>query len=464
MKSGVLEFGWPQILRLGLVQACLGAVVVVTTSTLNRVMVVELALPALLPGFLVAWHYGVQMVRPRMGFGADEGRRNTPWMIGGMAVLGLGGVLAALATVWMGSERLYGALLAVLAFALIGLGVSACGTSLLALMAKRVPEQRRAPAATAVWMMMILGFAVTAGVVGRLIEPYSAEVLLQVSVGLSLLTLTITTLSLRHLEGPAADPVRHRHQGGTAKAVEATADSGAAAAPRPTFRQAFAAVWDERAARTFTVFVFLSMLAYSAQDLVLEPFAGVVHGFTPGQTTQLSGWHHMGVLGGMVLVAVAGHARTRGRMGTVQGWMVGGCLASALASAGLSWAALALDWPLKLNVVLLGLANGAFSIAAIATMMRLASAGGAGREGTRMGLWGAAQALAFGLGGLVGTGASDLAHALLAGPRSAYASVFALQSLMFAVSALVALRLGARRLGGRGLLQGPVPDASLDRS
>ena len=117
MTPNTFEFGWPQILRLGLVQACLGAVVVVTTSTLNRVMVVELALPALLPGFLVAWHYGVQMVRPRMGFGADQGRRNTPWMLGGMALLGAGGVLAALATVWMGSERLYGALLAFVASA-----------------------------------------------------------------------------------------------------------------------------------------------------------------------------------------------------------------------------------------------------------------------------------------------------------------------------------------------------------
>ena len=74
-------FGWFQIIRLGLIQACLGAVVVVTTSTLNRIMVVELALPALLPGFLVAWHYAVQMVRPRMGFGSDKGRRSTPWMI-----------------------------------------------------------------------------------------------------------------------------------------------------------------------------------------------------------------------------------------------------------------------------------------------------------------------------------------------------------------------------------------------
>ena len=101
-------FGWLDIIRLGLIQACLGAVVVVTTSTLNRIMVVELALPALLPGFLVAWHYAVQMVRPRMGFGADQGRRSTPWMMGGMVVLGVGGMLAALATLWMATSLDHG--------------------------------------------------------------------------------------------------------------------------------------------------------------------------------------------------------------------------------------------------------------------------------------------------------------------------------------------------------------------
>jgi BCD family chlorophyll transporter-like MFS transporter len=60
-----------------------------------------------------------------------------------------------------------------------------------------------------------------------------------------------------------------------------------------------------------------------------------------------------------------------------------------------------------------------------------------------MGLWGAAQAAAFGLGGIVGTGASDLAHALLQDSRSAYVAVFAFQSLMFIASALVALRMRA---------------------
>ena len=421
-------FGWFQIVRLGLIQACLGAVVVVTTSTLNRIMVVELALPAVLPGFLVAWHYAVQMVRPRMGFGADKGRRCTPWMMGGMLVLGVGGVMAASATVWMETQPIYGTLLAMLSFSLIGLGVSACGTSLLSLMAKQVPEDRRAPAATAVWVMMIVGFAVTAGVVGKLIDPYTPEVLLQVSAGLSALTAVITALCLWGLETTAATDM---------PVPQARVQQG----PQQNFKQALQEVWREPVARTFTVFVFTSMLAYSAQDLILEPFAGAVHGFSPGQTTQLSGWHHMGVLIGMLAVAGAGSRWVAGRLGTVPAWMVGGCLMSALATVGLCSAALSEGWPLQANVVFLGVANGAFSIAAIATMMRLAGEGGPGREGTRMGLWGAAQAAAFGLGGLLGTAASDLAHALLGEQRTAYAAVFGMQALMFAVSAGLASRL-----------------------
>jgi hypothetical protein len=80
-------------------------------------------------------------------------------------------------------------------------------------------------------------------------------------------------------------------------------------------------------------------------------------------------------------------------------------------------------------VFALGVANGAFSIGAIGSMMRLANEGHGSREGVRMGLWGAAQAIAFGLGGLVGTGASDLARHLIASPGTAYAFVFALEAL-----------------------------------
>jgi BCD family chlorophyll transporter-like MFS transporter len=89
-------------------------------------------------------------------------------------------------------------------------------------------------------------------------------------------------------------------------------------------------------------------------------------------------------------------------------------------------------------VFILGVANGAFSIGAIGSMMRLAGQGRSAREGVRMGLWGAAQAIAFGIGSLLGTLASDLAHALMQSDGSAYASVFLLESLMFLTSAALA--------------------------
>ncbi len=425
-------FGWLAIVRLGLVQACLGAMVVLATSTLNRIMVVELALPALVPGLLVGFHYAIQMVRPRMGFGADRGRRCTPWMIGGVVTLAVGGNLAAWGTVHMGQSHHAGLAVCLLAFGLIGLGVSATGTSLLALMAKRVPETMRAPAATTVWVMMIMGFAITAITVGKLIEPYSPQRLLDVTAGLGLFIVALTVLSLWGLE-TGVDPARSADSGSTGGPMRQVRD----------FRQALAMVWQDPQARLFTLFVFLSMLAYSSQDLVLEPFAGAIFGMTPGETTQLSGVHHSGVLVGMLAVALAGSQRVRGRMGSVQAWMVGGCLVSALAMAGLASAGLQGGaWPLKANVVLLGMANGAFSIAAIATMMRLANAGGGDSQGTRMGLWGAAQALAFGLGGVLGTAFSDLAHALLGESGWAYASVFSMESVMFLVSALCAVHVG----------------------
>jgi len=424
MKRGFL--GGLQILRLGLIQACMGAVVVVATSTLNRIMVVELALPALLPGCLVTWHYGIQMLRPRRGYGADKGRRSTPWMMGGMVVLALGGTLAAWSTLLMTHEVIEGTAVAFVAYSLIGLGVSACGTSLLTLLAKALPDEKRAQGATVVWLMMILGFALTAGVVGKLIDPYTPERLLQVSAELSGVVIAITALSLWGLE-------KNRPE-----------NSAAVSSIPPDFSQTFREVWADPKAKTFTVFLFLSMLAYSAQELILEPFAGSVHGMPPGKTSQLSAWQHLGVLMGMLAVAGASARWVRGRLGSVPTWMVGGCLLSALATLGLAasaWVETPSAWPLQANMIFLGVANGAFCIAAIATMMRLAGEGGTGREGTRMGLWGAAQAAAFGLGGLVGTGVSDLAHALFNDAHLASVLVFTFQAGVFLAASRIAQQI-----------------------
>lgn len=439
MSAAPPPIGWGGIARLGLVQACLGAVVVLTTSTLNRVMVVELGLPALLPGLLVGLHYVLQVLRPRMGYGSDVGGRRTPWIVGGMATLALGGFTAAAAVVWMGSDRVAGIALALLAFTLIGVGISAAGTSLLVLLAKRVDDARRAPAATVVWVMMIMGFAVTAGIAGKLLDPYSPARLLAVCGGVSAVAFVVSTLALLGVEG----------RGGGAP--------GTAPEERPAFLAALAEVWAEPAARRFTVFVFVSMLAFSAQDLILEPFAGLVFGYTPGESTQLSGVQHGGVLLGMIAVALAGGPLGRrwllAAFGSLRLWTVGGCLVSGAALAGLVvGGAVGTGWPLRVNVFLLGAANGAFSIAAIASMMRMAGQGRERREGTRMGLWGASQAIAFGLGGLIGATASDVARLLVGSPASAYGMVFVAEALLFVVAARLAWRVG--RAEGEGAPSG----------
>ena len=95
-------------------------------------------------------------------------------------------------------------------------------------------------------------------------------------------------------------------------------------------------------------------------------------------------------------------------------------------------------WPIKANVFFLGAANGAFSIAAISSMFALAGQGKSAREGTRMGLWGAAQAIAFAAGGFVGTALADLARVVVGSPEIAYAAVFLLEAGAFIGAVILA--------------------------
>ena len=430
---------WLQIVRLGLVQASLGSVVVLMTSTLNRVMVVELALAAAIPGALVGLHYAVQMLRPLWGHGSDVGGSRTRWIVGGVALLALAGTLAAWSVGVMETSRPLGLLAAMLAFALIGLGIGAAGTSLLALVAARTAAHRRPAAATLVWVLMIVGIVATAGITGALLDPYSHERLLSITAATGAIALALTLVATWGIE-------------------RRSTDLGAPAAAKPPFRDALREAWSDGEARLFTLFVFVSMLAYSAQDLILEPFGGLVHGMSPGQTTALAGTQHGGVLLGMVLVGTLGTWLARRRAGALRAIVVGGCTLSAVMLAGLGLSVGAPGtWPLSANVFALGAANGAFAVAAIGSMFALAGSGpgGTARAGVRMGVWGAAQAIAFGLGGFLGAVAVDLVGLLTGEATASYRAVFLAEGIAFLLAALVATRL---RLGGAG--PAPlVPDA-----
>jgi BCD family chlorophyll transporter-like MFS transporter len=417
--------GWLGIVRLGLVQSALGAIVVLTTSTLNRVMVVEMALPASLPAALVAWHYVIQLSRPRWGYGSDVGQSRTPWIICGMGVLALGALVAANATVMFNDFPVFAGILALLAFTMIGAGVAAAGTSLLALLATEVAPERRPAAASITWIMMIVGIVITAVTTGQLLDPYTPQRLVLVASGVAGLAFIVTLLAVAGVE----------RKGSTAQAEERM--------PAVPFREAFSRIWHEKAARDFTVFVFLSMLAYSAQDLILEPYAGLVFGYSLGQSTSLAGIQNSGVLAGMVLVGLAGTLVRGDRAIWMRRGTIAGCLLSAAALLGLSAAGFeGSDGALQPTVFLLGFSNGVFAVSAIALMMALAGKGEPGREGLRMGVWGAAQAMAFGIGGFAGAAGLDLMRSVVDSTPVAFASVFAAEAGLFIISALLAARLG----------------------
>ncbi|MEO0372821.1 MAG: BCD family MFS transporter, partial [Pseudomonadota bacterium] len=414
-----MHLSWLGIVRLGLVQMALGAVVVLTTSTLNRLMVVELALPAVLPGLLVALHYGIQITRPNWGFMSDTGGRRTRWIIGGMVALALGAFGAASGVLLFETSFAAGMALSIVAYALIGLGVGASGTSLLALLATSTEPRRRAAAATITWLMMIAGIAITAGTVGVFLDPYTPALLLKIVGIVTGGAVVLTVLAVWGIESRIQSVERVREE--------------------TPFLEGLREIWSETAARHFTIFVFLSMTAYFMQELILEPYAGLVFGFTPGQSTSLSGAQNGGVFLGMLTVGIMA---TGLRIGSLRAWVVAGCLGSAMSLTAITLlGGPAVPSTLMPAVVALGFFNGMFAVAAIGSMMALAGQGRASREGTRMGLWGAAQAIAAGFGGLTGAAAVDVMRVSLAQDAPAFGAVFLFEAGLFVVAALMALKV-----------------------
>ncbi|MBV9459062.1 MAG: BCD family MFS transporter [Bradyrhizobium sp.] len=393
-------------------------------ATLNRVMVVELGLPSMLPGLLVGLHYAMQVLRPRLGYGSDIGGRRTPWIVGGMTLHATGGALAAVATAWMATHLFLGITLAVIAFIMIGVGVSAAETSLLVLLAKRTEPARRSTAASIAWIMMVTGFIGTTAAAGYALDPFSGIRLVTVCSSVSVVAIIFTLIGVWNIEGSAAPDVD--------RSVEAPP-------PRSSFRAELMEILAEPQARRFAIFIFVSMLAYSSQDLILEPFAGAVFGMTPGATTKLAGFQHTGTLIGMTLVPLFNYLLPAWRTRTTP-WIVGACTASALALFNIAAAAaVGPGWPLRASILVMGITNGVYAIVAIGAMMNLVSAGHRNREGTRMGIWGASQAVAYGTGGFLGTFASDTTQHLVSSVSLSYALVFAAEAGLYLFAASLAI-------------------------
>ena len=427
---------WFSILRLGLVQLCIGSSVVIPLSTLNRLMKVELALPATIAGFLIALHYAVQLTRVNWGYLSDKTQNRSQWIIFGMLILGIGGVLASVSIPLIESNFAYGIMLALFSYTLIGFGVGAAGTPLLALLASYSSKSQKGFAASITFLMMILGLAITGITAGIILDPYSHQKLMKITASLAIITNILSYLSLKNLE----------------KSLLNNADARIPNSIRydVPFLTGIKKIWMEREARLFTIFIFISMGAFSMQDPILEPFAGEVFGFAVGESTKLDGFHKIGTLIGIILIILCLSKFRIGfgsfsifkneRLGSEKLWLITGCLFSALSLFIISLLGLTYRDPGILNSVVFffGISNGVFTAGILGTMLHLASRGsGDNNTGTRMGIWGAAQAYATMIAVFFSTVLVDILGLMMNSLPSVYGIVFLTAASFFIAAAFL---------------------------
>jgi BCD family chlorophyll transporter-like MFS transporter len=249
------------------------------------------------------------------------------------------------------------------------------------------------------------------------LDPYSFGLLLRIVAGLTVLTLIVSIVSTWKIEN-SLDKIEQKD------------------GEKVPLLEELKSLWEHSKTRNFTIFVFLSMTAYFMQELILEPYAGIVFQYTPSETTSLSGMQNGGVFIGMLTVGILATAL---KLGTLKSWVQAGCFGSCFMLISIMLLGqFNSSFPLEFAVIGLGFFNGMFAVAAIGSMMSLAGSGSKSREGTRMGLWGAAQAIAAGFGGLLGTILVDLLQVANLSPVNAYGMVFSLEAGLFALAALLA--------------------------
>ncbi len=422
------------LLRMSLFQVSVGMASVMLLGTLNRVMIVELGLGAMLVAAMIALPVLVAPFRALLGHRSDTHRsaigwKRIPylwfgslWQMGGLAVmpfalLVLGGDVVH--DIPFAGEALAGA-----AFLMTGLGLHMTQTAGLALACDRATDETRPRVVALLYVMFLLGMAVSAVVIGALLADFTPLRLIRVVQGAAVATLVLNIVALWKQE--RVRPMSRAERD----------------APRPRFRDAWGDFASGGDAGRLLAVVFLGTMGFTMQDVLLEPYGGEILGLSVGQTTWLSALWAGGALAGFALAARWLSRRLDPFRMAARGILIGVAAFSAVVFA----APMGAPWLFFAGAAGIGLGGGLFSVATLTAAMTLPARGVAGK-GLALGAWGAAQATAAGLsialGGALADGVGRLAMSgalgeTLATPAVGYATVYHVEiALLFVTLAVL---------------------------
>lgn len=392
------DFPLRELLRLALFQVSVGMAAVMLLGTLNRVMIVELSIPAMLVASMIALPVLVAPLRALFGFKSDTYRSAIGWkrvpflwfgslyQFGGLAIM-------PFALIVLSGDKTHdipysGEVLAAIAFVMTGLGMHMTQTAGLALASDRANDQTRPRVVALLYVMFLIGMAVAAVVVGWLLRDFSQIRLVEVVQGAAALTLIINVIALWKQE--AVRPMTRAER----------------EAPRPLFSDAWADYLRGGQAGRLLAVVFLGAVAFNMQDVLLEPYGGEVLGLSVSATTMLTATWAAGAL-----VAFGLAARWLSQGMDPHRMAARGILAGIVAFAAVIFAA-PLDSPqiFYAGAFMIGWGGGLFAVATLTAAMLMPVQGLAGR-GLALGAWGAAQATGAGLSIFAGGAIRDVMNA-----------------------------------------------------
>ena len=422
-----------QLLRLSLFQISVGMAMVLLLGTLNRVMIVELTVPAIIVASMIALPVVVAPFRALLGFRSDTHRsaigwKRIPclwfgslWQFGGLAIMPF--ALIVLSGDQVMGPSWAGQVLAALAFLMTGLGMHMTQTAGLALAADRAEDDKRPRVVALLYVMFLLGMGVAALIVGFLLRDFSNLQLIRVVQGCAVVTIVLNLIALWKQEQVRPMSAAER------------------AEPRPLFRDAWADFIRGGDAGRLLVVVAVGGLAFNMQDVLLEPYGGEILGLSVAATTLLTAVWAGGALIGFGLAARwlqrgldVYRQCGRGILVGVAGFSMI-IFAAPLDSAAMFYA----------GAFAIGLGGGLFAVSTLVAAMNLPAQGVAGR-GLALGAWGAAQATAAGVAIALGGGLRDLVGsvaqaghlgAALQGPAIGYTFVYHLEILLLFATLII---------------------------
>jgi BCD family chlorophyll transporter-like MFS transporter len=413
-----------RLLRLTLFQVAGGMAMVMLVGTLNRVMIVELGVPAALVAGLIALPVLAAPFRAFVGYKSDHhvsalGWRRVPYiwwgsimMFGGFAIMPFALLLLS-GDGWGPYPYPAGIMGATLAFLLVGAGVHITQTAGLALATDIAPEESRPRVVALMYMMQLVGMVGTGLIFGWLLQDFTATRLVQVVQGAAVVSAVLHLIALWKQE--ARNPALTTGAGRT---------------------DSFATLWRRFTAtpraKRFLWAVGLGTFGFTMQDVILEPYGAEVLGMTVSETTLLSA---MTAAGGLVAFVLAARILKRGfdayRLAAL-GMLVGMLAFTAVVMAGPLQSKLVF----QLGAMLIGFGGGFFAVGTLTAAMSLEKLAGAGLA---LGAWGAVQATAAGLGMGAGGAMRDVIGQLagmgvlgkaLSAPTTGYMFVYHFELLM----------------------------------